>query len=199
MTVTAKFVPVQVHEEESPSDLIDKRIAGYWGSPRIDEDAAWWMGMANLVAADPCSQALYLMHVAPESFAGLPDEQTPFPIIRAWAYRVAVEFAGSKGSKQRARSLVERYRADWGRQAARDGAAIALWGHEEIPGIVARSERFKCGKQAYQRVRDAVQNRATDLIGDYRVSLRWAKGEIHSGDHVDRWEMATGKKWRDAA
>lgn len=182
-----KLEPVDVPDA---SDMIDRRVAAFMGGA-LDEDVAWWFGMANMVATDPAGQALYLAHVA--------DETTRFRQIKDWAYRVAVEFAGSKGSTQRRRSMVESYRPEWGHAAARDGAAIALWGHEGVPGIVARAERYKCGKQAYQRVRDAVQNRTTDLIGDYRVSLRWAKGEIHSGDHIDRWERVTGKKWSEAA
>lgn len=168
---------------------IDKRIASFMAGT-FDEDVAWWFGLANMTAADPIGQALYLAHVA--------DETTRFRAIKDWAYRVAVEFVGSKGGKQRRRSMVESYRVDWGHAAARDGCAIALWGPTGVPGIVARAEQYKCGKQAWQRVRDAVQNRTTDLIGDYRTSLRWAKGEIYSGDHVDRWEAATGKRWRDA-
>ncbi|MFD0738261.1 hypothetical protein ACFQZQ_03020 [Lysobacter koreensis] len=170
-------------------DMLDRRVAAFIGGA-LDEDVAWWFGMANMVASDPIGQALYLAHVA--------DEVSRFRQIKDWAYRVAVEFVGSKGGKQRQRSMVESYRVDWGHAAARDGAAIALFGHEGVPGIVARAEQYKCGKQAYQRVRDAVQTRTTDLIGDYRVALRWAKGEIHHGDHVDRWEQVTGRKWRDA-
>lgn len=182
-------VSTAVRELIDPPD-IDQRVASFMGGTH-DEDVAWWLGMANMVASDAAGQALYLAHVA--------DECSKFRQIKDWAYRVAVEFVGSKGGKQRQRSMVESYRVDWGQAAARDGVAIAMWGADGVPGIVARAEQYKCGKQAYQRVRNAVQNRATDLIGDYRVSLRWAKGEIHSGDHVDRWEIATGKKWRDAA
>jgi hypothetical protein len=177
----------EVHEDSEPD--IDQRIASYWGG-KPDEDAAWWMGMARMVASEPVAGDLYLAHVS--------EDTAHFRRIKDWAYRVAVEFVGSKGSGQRKRSMVESYRVDWGHQAARDGVAIALWGPDGVPGIVARAESFKCGKQAYQRVRDAVQNRTTDLIGEFRFWLRCSKGEIHSHDFIDRWEAATGRRWADA-
>lgn len=178
-TIVRELAPIDPPE-------IDTRIASFVGGT-FDEDVAWWLGMANMVASDPVGQALYLAHVA--------DETTRFRQIKDWAYRVAVEFVGSKGGKQRKRSLVESYRVDWGHSAARDGAAIAMWGAEGVPGLVVRAEQFKCGKQAYGRVRDAVQNRATDLIGDYRLSLKWARGDLYSSDHVERWEAITGRTW----
>lgn len=176
------------HEYPEPPD-IDQRVAAYWGG-HADEDVAWWLGMARMVSTEPAAGALYLAHVA--------EDVSKFRQIKDWAYRVAVDFVGSKGGQQRKRSMVESYRVDWGHQAARDGVAIALWGHAGVPGIVARAEQFKCGKQAYQRVRDAVEQRAGDMVGEFRFWLRCAKGEAHSADYIDRWEQATGREWRDA-
>lgn len=175
------------HEYPEPPD-IDQRVAAYWGG-QTDEDVAWWLGMARMVSSEPVAGALYLAHVA--------EDGSKFRLIKDWAYRVAVDFVGSKGGQQRKRSMVESYRVDWGHQAARDGVALALWGHQGVPGLVARAEHYKCGKQAYQRVRDAVEQRTADMVGEFRFWLRCAKGEVHSPDFIDRWEQKTGGVWRD--
>lgn len=195
--MTAKAATAQIDPPE-----IDTRVAAFMAGT-FDEEVAWWLGMANMVASDPVAQSVYLAHVCDadthnEYLASQAGAVQRYAAIKPWAYRVAVEFAGSKGSKQRRRSMVESYRPEWAHQCARDGVAIALWGPAGVPGIAARASSLKCGTQAFQRVRDAVQNRTTDLIGDYRTGLRWAKGEIRDGDRVDRWETVTGRRWRDA-
>jgi hypothetical protein len=189
MSVEAVLAKIAgTYEFPEPPD-VDQRVAAYWGG-KADEDVAWWMGLAHMVASDPVAQALYLAHVA--------EDCTRFRAIKEWAYRVAVEFVGQKGSGQRKRSLVESYRVEWGHQAARDGVAIAVWGPDGVPGIVSRAEQFKCGKQAYQRVRDEVQRQAIDLMTEYRGWLGECMSGRHSGEFKGRWETATGRLWRDA-
>ena len=104
-----------------------QRTAGYWWGSQ-DEDVGWWLSLCRMVNPDP-AQALYIAHVA--------EDWRIARGLKEWAYRVAVEFAGSRGSGQRRRAQVEAYRTDWGHQAARDGLAMALWPElsGDVPGI----------------------------------------------------------------
>lgn len=176
------------HEGYEPPD-IDQRVAA-WAGGLADADVEWWLGMAEMVVEQPLAGELYLAHVA--------WVDRSFPAIKEWGYRVAVDFVGAKGSGERARSLVERYRVDWGHQAARDGIALALWGEQDVPGIVARADRFKCGKQAYQRVRTTVADRTADQLATFRHALRWARGELRDRDLEEAWEIKTGASWASA-
>lgn len=165
----------------------DQRVAAYWWG-RPDDSVAWWLSLCRMVAPHPIAQALYLAHVA--------EDLSQRRAIKDWAYRVAAEFAGSKGSGQRKRSLVESYRLDWGHQAARDGLTIALWGDLiDVPGLVARSQQFRCGKQAYERVRDEVKSTTADLIASFRADMEMCREGKFSRDFIHRWEDATRRVW----
>lgn len=166
----------------------DQRTAAFWWGAR-DDEVAWALAICRMVAPDPIAQKLYIAHAA-QDIRHARD-------IKDWGYRVAVEFAGSVGSGQRKRSQVEGYRPDWGQQAARDGLALALWPHlrDDIPGIGKRCEMFKCGKQAFQRVRDEVQRQACDLIAGFRLDMQETLDERFSRDFMRRWELATGRAW----
>lgn len=168
----------------------DQRIAAYWwGQP--DEEAAWALSMAKLIAAEPVAQSIYLARVANDSRGNR--------AIKEWAYNAAVEFAGSRGSAQRKRSMVESYRTDWGHQAARDGVARALFPEmvDEMPGRDARCKQFKCGHQAYQRVRDEIMRQALDLFVDFRSDIDALLTNKWSRAMICRWERATGANWAD--
>ncbi len=122
-----------------------------------------------------------------------------WPRIKEWGYRKAVEFVGARKSAVRRRSLVESYRVDWGHQAARDGLAIALWGKREVPGSRERALAFKCGQQAYRRVRNEVGEQATDLITEAAHFLEMCAGiRPVSGEFIRRWESATGANYDEA-
>lgn len=166
----------------------DQRTASFWWGAQ-DEEVAWALAICNTVAPEPIAQRLYLAHVA--------EDHRHTRDLKDWAYRVAVEYAGAKGSGQRRRSQVEGYRTEWGHQAARDGLAIALWPHlrDEVPGIGKRCEAFRCGKQGYQRVREEVMARACDLISAFRLDMQETLDGRFSRDFMGRWEMVTGRKW----
>jgi hypothetical protein len=170
-------------------DTLAKRVAAFWWGV-TDEEVAWAMVLANMVAPEPIANRLYLMHAT--------EDLRYARSVKEWAYRIAVEFVGQKGSGQRRRSLVESYRPDWGHQAARDGVSMALWPHlsDGVPGIRGRALHFKCGQQAYQRVRDEVMRQAGDLIAGYRLDLAECLDERFSRDFTNRWELATGKPWQ---
>ncbi len=164
-----------------------QRTAGYWWGAQ-DEEVPWWLALCKQINS-PIAQSLYIASVAEDvrHARGLKD----------WAYRVAVEYAGSRGSGQRRRSIVEAYRTDWGHQAARDGLASALWPHlaDDIPGRDKRCAQFGCGHQAYQRVRDEVSRQAGDLITGFAMDMEQCRTERFSRDFISRWETATGKEW----
>lgn len=164
-----------------------QRTAAYWWG-QYDEDVAWWLGLCKMVNG-PIAQSLYIASVS--------EDVRHAKGLKEWAYRVAVEYAGSRGSKQRQRSIVESYRTDWGHQAARDGLAMALWPHlrDEIPGRDRRCKEFKCGHQAYQRVRDEVMRQACDLIAGFDLDMEQCRTDRFSRDFIARWEMATGREW----
>lgn len=166
----------------------DQRTAAFWWGAR-DEEVGWALALCKIVADDPIAQRMYIAHAA--------EDVRHARELKDWAYRVAVEFAGSRGSGQRRRSQVEGYRTDWGHQAARDGIAIALWPHlrDDVPGIGKRCDRFGCGKQGYQRVRDEVQRRAGDLIAGFRLDMQEVLDGRFSRDFITRWEAATGRGW----
>jgi hypothetical protein len=167
----------------------DQRTAAYWWGAQ-DQDIPWALSLCAKINPEP-AQALYIAHVA--------EDVRYASRLKEWAYRAAVEYAGSKGGGQRKRSQVEAYRPDWGHQAARDGLALALWPHvrEDVPGIGKRAEQFKCGKQCYQRVRDEVSRQASDMIVGFRMDMEQCRTGVYSRDFRGRWETATGAVWRE--
>lgn len=164
-----------------------QRAAAYWWGAQ-DEDAGWWLALCRLVNPDP-AQRLYIAHVA--------EDWRVAHRLKPWAYRAAVDFAGSVGSGQRKRSQVESYSPAWGHQAARDGLAMALWPElsGQVPGIGKRCEALGCGKQGYQRVRDEVMRQAGDLITGFAMDMEQCRQDRFSRDFRERWEAATGRPW----
>lgn len=175
-------------KHETP-DAAQRAAAYWWGAP--DEDAGWWLGLCRMVNPDP-AQRLYIAHVA--------EDWRVAHKLKEWAYMVAVEFAGSRGSGQRKRAQVEAYRPDWGHQAARDGLAMALWPElaSEVPGLRSRWEQFRCGQQGYQRVRDEVMRQAGDLITGFSIDMEQCRRNKFSRDFIARWEVAAGSDWPGA-
>lgn len=164
-----------------------QRVAAFWWGTQ-DEEVAWWLGLCKLVnGAD--AQSLYL--------ASVTEDMRHARGMKEWAYTVAVEYAGSRGSGQRRRSLVESYRTDWGHQAARDGLAMALWPHlrDEIPGRDKRCDQLGCSKQAFQRVRDEVMRQAGDLITGFDMDMEQCRKGRFSRDFTARWESVAGREW----
>lgn len=179
-TVTGLF------ERPGEPSAAQRAAAFWWGAH--DEDVAWWLGLCKMVNSAE-AQSLYVASVA--------EDVQHARQLKQWAYRVAVEYAGSRGSGQRRRSIVEAYRLDWGHQAARDGLALALWPHlaGEVPGIGKRCEQFGCGKQAYQRIRDEVMRQAGDLITGFDMDMEQCRRNRFSRDFIARWEAVAGREW----
>lgn len=153
----------------------------------IGQDRAGWLQEVGMVSGTIATD----LFLAKASWA-----DRKWHRIKEWGYLTAVEFVGSRKSEQRRRSLVESYRVDWGHQAARDGLAIALWGRHGVPGSRERALSFRCGQQAYRRVRDEVGAQATDLITEAAHFLEMCAGITpFSNEFIRRWEDATGASW----
>lgn len=179
---------VGLYERPDEPSAAQRTAAFWWGAQ--DEEVAWWLGLCKIVNS-PEAQSLYIASVA--------EDMRHARGLKEWAYRVAVEYAGSRGSGQRRRTIVEAYRTDWGHQAARDGLAMALWPHlaDDVPGIGRRCEAFSCGKQAYQRIRDEVSRQAGDLITGFDMDMEQCRRNRFSRDFIARWEAAAGRAWPD--
>lgn len=185
-------VRVRGYEQPDLNDAVAKRAAAWWWGG-TDEDIGAHLSMATMISHEPINCALYMARIA--------DDTSQYRALKDWSYGAALDYVGAKGSGQRRRSMVESFRPDWGRQASRDGLAMVLWPHrlDEVPGKNKRAEEFKCGPQAYQRVRDEVQHRALEGFVNYMFDLgclvqgRWTRDMIH------RWERATGGDWSKAA
>lgn len=175
-----------LYERPDEPSAAQRTAAFWWGAQ--DEDVAWWMALCKMVNS-PEAQSLYIASVA--------EDMRHARGLKEWAYRVAVEYAGSRGSGQRRRTIVESYRLDWGHQAARDGLALALWPHlaDEVPGIGKRCDQYGCGKQAFQRVRDEVSRAAGDLITGFDMDMEQCRRNRFSRDFIERWELAAGREW----
>lgn len=181
---------VGTHERHEPPDVDQRTAAWWWGQQ--DEELAWAHSACRMIARESIGQPVYLARVA--------EDTTRFRQLKEWGYRVAVEFAGARGSGQRRRSMVESYRTDWGHQAARDGLARALWPHllDEMPGRDARCKALGVGHQAYQRVQDAVQDRALEAFIAYKADLEAVVEDRWTRDMRGRWEAATGRRFPTA-
>lgn len=190
MTVeTAQAYAQRERAKAGEPPCIYTMFADFTNAP-LGSDRAGWLQSVGMVSGAIATD-LFL------SKASWADRK--WPAIKEWGYLKAVEFVGSRKSEQRRRSLVESYRVDWGHQAARDGLAIAMWGRNEIPGSRERALSFKCGQQAYRRVRDEVGTQATDLMTEAAHFLEMCAGITpFSGEFIRRWEMVTGANW-DAA
>jgi len=154
------------------SDL-DQRYARFAREPLSDDEILWLSLASRVMPANSIADKLFLT-----SRSGCDCYLSD---IAAWGDMVADGIAKAlyraKTGKRR-RTYVEGYDARWGRQAARDGLAMAMFGPRDIPGVVARADQFGCGKQAYQRVRDFVGGAAAVCMEEYRWALLWAMGRI---------------------
>lgn len=192
MTRLAPIPQVRGHEQPDIHDEIAKRVTAWWWGA-TDEEIGGHLSTATLIAPDRVNNAIYMARVA--------DDTSQYRMLKDWAYLTALEFVGAKGSGQRRRSLVESFRPDWGRQAARDGLASVLWPWrlDEIPGINARGRQFHCGDQAYRRVRDEVQGRALEGFVGYMFDLSCLVQGRWTRDMIQRWEQATDADFGNAA
>ncbi len=93
--------------------------------------------------------------------------------LEDWAVSLGQAVAQMKPRlRSHARQYVPSYREDWGRQAAIDGATLALYGAAHVPGYVGQAERFGCHRDAYKRIRDFVAGAMLIAADQYETELR---------------------------
>lgn len=183
---------VRSPKDEPPS--ADERVERHWWG-EWDEEVAWALGMADLVSDEPVAKYLYEWHCAGD-MAGV----TSITMLQAWCATTAAEFARTKVGRNK-QPQIRSFRLDWGRQAAHDGAALAMWDNprasirDDLPGINVRAAKYGCSDEAYMRVREHVRQEAQELIFRFRRDVEMALAGKFDPDFRCRWERATGKLW----
>jgi hypothetical protein len=176
-----------MHERHEPPTVHERVAAFWWG--QWDEDVPGWLNLCDIVASDPVAKYLYQFSNAGD-MAG--DEAVKQ--LESWCHGMAAECAMSINSRKLPR--IPSYRPEWGRQAAKDGAALAMWGadiRDVLPGVNKRAERYGCRSEAYIRVRDYVEAVANELISDFSRDMEQAHFERFDPWFRERWERKMGK------
>jgi hypothetical protein len=153
---------VQGYEPVEPRG-VRERYTG-WASGAPDEGMAFIVAGASNGSSDPVAYPLFDLHVMEFDACGYP---TKVRTVKEWGYAEAARYVTSRRHQGRVRG----YRLDWGRQAARDGLCLALWGHLRGCGLAARAEQFGIGERGYQRVRDHVEQAAKQLLTEFETLL----------------------------
>ena len=191
-----KAIEQMVATVRSPKDeppCADERMERFWWG-EWDEEVAYALGMAGMVSEEPVAKILYEWHCAGD-MAGAAS----ITKLQAWCATTAADFAMQRNSRKR--PTVQSFRLDWGRQAAHDGAALAMWDNaradirEVLPGVNKRSAKYGCTNDAYQRIRDHVEQEAKELIFRFRRDFEMALAGKFDPDFRCRWERVTGKLW----
>lgn len=167
------------------SDL-DQRYARFCREP-LSDDEVMWLGMADMVM--PSGSVGFQLFITSRSGC-----DSYLADISAWSDMVADVIAKAKFKAKggtRHRAYVEGYDKRWGRVAARDGVALAMWGTAGIPGINDRAKQFGCGSQGYQRIRDYVGGEAIVAIQEYKFALLWAMGRMRDTGYDARYSALT--------
>jgi hypothetical protein len=154
--------------EAQEVDSRAKQIYVAWASGRSSEVVGGGAGIAKTKAGEAASD-LYELHCME---TGSSDWAAATRRVKDWAYTIAAEFVSSR----RGPAMFRGYRLDWGRQAARDGLAAALWGHVRGTGLAIRAIQFDIGERPYQRIRDHITDEAKRLLNAYETELSAAIG-----------------------
>lgn len=148
---------------------IEMRFAKFSRDP-LSDDEVWALSMAKLVLpASSIGDKLFLTRVS--DCRGYRAE------IADWAAMVAGTVAGARLKRPggiRRRVYCEGYQSGWGRHAALDGVALAMFG--ECPPLTVQADRFGVDHKTYRKIRDFVGGVAVDAIAEYRFALEWAMG-----------------------
>lgn len=181
---------------------LDARAGGWWWG-RVDEEFAYAVGSADLVAPDPVAKHLYLF-----SRAGDMAGDEAIKTLLAWCHGTAAEAACTTGGPRRRPQVLIDPASRWWRQAGQDGAALAMWGEtspcgeafrEAIPGINKRCAKYRCGSQAYGRVREYVEREAKDLIDGFKRDIEMVLLGRYDPSFRQRWEAKTGRSFASVA
>lgn len=161
----AQEVGVFTHEPPGVREVYTAWASGksmYFGEHIVD---------AKRLCSDPIAETLYHLHAMAEHSH---DIRGKFGQVKEWAYTVAASYAASGR---------QRYRLDWGRQAARDGVFIALWPDDRfsdglLPCYTERAAHFGVGEDKYRRVRRHLKLQTQSLLHEFEGFLT---AELRSG------------------
>lgn len=165
-------------------------VVACWATGEHCEEVPGWLQLCRLVAPDPAAEWLYLFGVVGPH--GLWRGRM-LQNLQDWCAGMAAEaaFTGRRFRRER----VSGYQRRWGRQAGRDGAALAMWGQEVrdiLPGIKKRAEQYGCKEETYRSIRDYVELEASNLISDFRADMVQAASGRFDGYFRARYEEKFG-------
>lgn len=154
---------------------LDQRYAKFERSPLSDQEV-WNLGKARIVC-DGNSHIGMMLYLTSRS------ETTVFAhAIRDWALMVGDGIAAAMykppGAKRRRRysELAQIVL----RQAALDGAVLAMFGPLVVPSPHERRQQFGVRDEAYRKIRDFVGGVAATLLANYSFALEYAWGHVRS-------------------
>lgn len=156
------------HEDRTePPGLIERYTA--WADGRHDEGMAYSLAFARSQCADRIAAKLFEASVLCDL---MPNRDQTMREVAEWGYTQAAQYA-SRGR--------QRYRLDWGRRAALDGLALAMWDDARplVPSTVARAAQFDVGEKKFRYTRKHVHDYAADLITEFRG---WLSKSANSPD-----------------
>lgn len=178
---------------DSIGEDLTRRYAKFT-SRTLTDDEVLWLSLASKVMPAGCPGAMLFLTSASQADCYFAD-------IREWGTMVAEGIAKSKykgghGRKNR-RTYVEGYDIRWGRQAALDGLAVAMFGLGVAPSLHDRAAEFQVRQEAYKRIRDFVAGAALAAIIEFRWALLWAAGRVRSAEFDYRVEsqVKSDSKW----
>jgi hypothetical protein len=152
---------MDVFTQEQPG--LTERYAA-WSSGWHDDEMGFAVAVAKGCCSEPIAEVIYDLHVMEFSTH---DYATKARRVKDWGYLTAARFVAA----QRGRARVMGYRLDWGRQAARDGLGIAMWGDLYGVGLSARPEVYAVARWSYERVRNHVRASASALVTEFACEL----------------------------
>jgi hypothetical protein len=178
--------------QASPDVPTVHEIVACWAAGEACEDVPGWLQLCRMVSPDPTAEWLYIFSVV-----------GPHGIWRGrmllnlqdWCAGMAAEaaFTGRRFRKER----LTGYQRRWGRQAGRDGAALAMWGQdvrEILPGVNKRAEQYGCKESTYRMIRDYVELEAANLISDFRADMEQAAAGRFDGWFRARYAEKFGRE-----
>ena len=142
-------------------EIIERYAA--WSSSHGDEAFGYVLSVVKFQCSHKVAGDLFDLHLMYEHAN---DLQKKFERVQDWAYGVATAYAIDKKI---------RYGFGWGRQAAKDGAFLAMWADEKSAAgmltIPVRAIQFGICEDNYRGVRRHVRNCAVKLIDEFNDKL----------------------------
>lgn len=145
-------------------------FAGFGRIP-LSDTAIWSLSLAESTLPDNhIGFEAWIAYVA-EADCGLLE-------LQEWCIGLARTLATMKPMMgKRRRLLVEKWREEWGAQAALDGLTLAVMPkhrHERVPSLRSRADEFCIDRQPYKRIRNLVHSAVLQQMAQFEDALGWA-------------------------